>query len=167
MIEVKRVMLSNYKCPPIERPGEISPFYIVENFEGSQTWFNLAVYLTNKCWRQFTQTCKYHIKADKAHPHAIATREKTIKSNVQMMITEDKRKARELLDEFKHYRKTFPEKLRKKWESIVPFRAPCHRIPSHWYSTPVELQAEELYRAGHKSEARNLMKEEVAKNGQK
>ena len=65
MIEVKRIMLSNYKCTPMEHPGEISPFHIVENFEGSQTWFNLVVYLTNKCWRQFTAACKYGIKAEK------------------------------------------------------------------------------------------------------
>ena len=100
---VKRLMLSDYACPVMEEPGITSPNYIARNYNGSQTWFNLAVQITNRWWRGFINTCKYQIKILKACPHAHSTRMKSVKLNVQMIIPHDKQQARELLDEYKVY----------------------------------------------------------------
>ena len=166
MKDVKRILLCDYACPAMEEPGITSADHIAKHYKGSQSWFNLTVHIVNRRWRGFINTCTYQNKLHKSSARAHATRNKTVRSNVQMITEADKAKARAMLDEYKVYRKEVPAKLKAKWNSIEPYVMPHHRMPCHWYPTETELEAEKLWHGGKKQEAYELMKQQML-NSQK
>ena len=104
--EVHRIAISKFRAKPLIKPYTFDSSYISRKYENDELWFTLAVYASAKRWRRFQQTCKYDVLQQKrGHPgfQGILMFKDTVwKSNIQLLIDDDKTEAKELITEYRN-----------------------------------------------------------------
>ena len=57
--QVKKIVNSKYCALPYIKGHVLDSKLVKEEFHGHQLWFTISVYMAQKCWWRFLQTCKH------------------------------------------------------------------------------------------------------------
>ena len=164
--QVKKIVDSKYWALPYIKGHVLNSKLVKEQFHGHQLWFTISVYVAQKHWWRFLQTCKHYVtrKGDgcpkgnkrtillfKARPYAI----------FELITKDDKIEAKRLIEEYNFYKKNLadlPSVLSQDWQSIVPCKATAKRLLNHFTLHKEEVEAEQEYKNGNVKTMMEMMR---------
>ena len=165
--EAEKLLKSKATAKLLSRLFTWDNMLIKKKYDGDDRFFTFTIHSASKRWRRFQETCKkrpgYAKTADRAKKlrgrrGLIDLPNAKLYAMPQLVIQEDKEDAKQLLEEYNHFKANMPEKLKIQWKVIKP-RGTTHRVVlNQIYLADEEIEAEGYYRKGNVEKARKIMR---------
>ena len=165
-----RLLISKFIAKPLIKPYIYDQHHIKKEYKGDQDWFTTAVYVARKRWKRFLQTVKYDGTRQGKDAHCRGYQgvqllnKATICANIEWITLDDKKEAKDLLDEYYHYKKNMPDRVKPEGSALTGYVKKTNFVNGHMRLTDTEIEAEYQYHIGNIKKAMRIVREEFQQN---